>query len=85
MGSYLWVLKYVLQPQNVGTGLIRSVFLQGVQQLFPRTCMQDPPAWSLLHGSRNCNSVCAASIYFILLNIASLNAGCIGKRSFGLG
>lgn len=40
---------------------------------------------SLLHGSRNCNSVCAASIYFILLNIASLNDGCIGKRGFGLG
>lgn len=58
MGSYLWVLKYVLQPQNVGTGLIRSVLLQGVQQLLPRTCMQDPPARCLYCMEAGTVTVC---------------------------
>ena len=58
MGSYLWVLKYVLQPQNVGKGLIRPVLLQGVQQLVPGACMQDPPARHLYCMEAGTVTVC---------------------------
>lgn len=58
MKSYLWVLKYFLQPQNVGKCLIRPILLQGVQLLIPRAWMQDLPALCLY-------CVCAASAYFI--------------------
>lgn len=82
MQSYLWVLKYVLQTQNVGRCLIRQVFLQGVQLLITKACMPDLPVLCL------CCEVGTATVcvlpQLILLNIASLDAGCTGKCSFGL-